>query len=334
MNVGILELLSVVADLPLYGEQSFDSALERHVLWRKFNSFQTGLIDRRLELIKYDMRDLGHVDIDHQNGKVQILPSEICLLPPKDCGTAWLDETARWSGVLCGWRSARLVEHIQEMSRAFGCDVTVSAVSDRESPLLPARVSLSGTRDCLGRLAQEVGIAFRNAPIPHAWLFANESIDITILIQRHFDNPCRVQTLNDLDRSWQVINPTTGQAVTWSSFSGVYGREYALCRYKPYEYKLFRRHQHEWKVSLDHVVGDLAWARWLLLTNTEKGALLTYDQTIGVMRVSLKASLPCELSRAACLCSGSLPSVHGGNLVYNCVPVPIYEVIKQKLCIQ
>lgn len=332
---GILELLSAVGELPRYGDRSFDAALSSHMVWKKVcDGLQEDRgVTSKADAVKYQLRDLGHIEINYNKNTLRVLPAELALLPQEDCSIKWLGPDVQWSAVLRGWRSVGLVSRLKEAAQKEGCGHVEEHLQGQ--PLLPARVCISGTFSALEKVAQKVRVAFPagvdGVPTPAAWRVARGAVSVDDLINQHFQASRDLQRLATLPDVWVVVDPKSGKGVPWGGVKDGYGDSFVLRRRTNYDHRLFRRKESGWEVSLLPVAGDPGLARWLLFGRAGVQSALVYDPSGRTLKVSLSARLPSVLTQAVCLCSGTLPTVGNGHIIYSSVPIPIYEIIRQKL---
>lgn len=313
----LLDLVSSLRSLRLSGEGSFNEAVQ--VITGQENGFKY----RRL------LEGLGHIEIDRENGKINVLAPRLVALPRQN--------ENQCLAVLAGARSDDLVSELEHLASARGISIERASLGEA----CPERITIMGPADGLKDLAR----AFASLPVeiandpwtPDAWRLLCSVPSLQSIIEGFTQEPTGYAN-EEPPLSAEVFNPRTGYYDRWSRLRRDYESSYVLWRKDVYDYRMLWRQAGEqeeagggWTQRLSPLPIESYWVRWAVAYSAREDKALPPISGDGVFEVPKLTPLPMELHRVCCLCSGFPPSESTDSYTYRDVPPVIQQGVNDRL---
>lgn len=317
--MNLLDLLSVLRELPLSGEGSFKEAVqvirgsEEYFMHRRF------------------LEGLGHARVDWESRRIHALSPRLVALPREDEHLC--------SVVLAGARSTDLLNELS-------CLASNGGVKMDRMPLgqgLPDRVTLRGNSCALKEVASKcrsMAVEISDDPTtPDAWRLLSKVKDVREVIRDLIQEKINTSQ-GEPPAMAKMFNPETGYFDRWSILSQDYPSYYALWMKESYVYRFFWRTAGEneeagggWIQSLSSFSLESFWARWAVAYSTDPDSALPKLSGHGCYKVPKRTPLPTELHRVCCLCSGLPPDECHDFYTYRNIPPVIQQGVNDRLMV-
>lgn len=237
---------------------------------------------------------LGHVELDLGSSlRIYAAPRALALLPMSGIPEA----------VLAGARSPRSIDEWRERAHRYGSRLELEVHSQKDgSGKFPSRVSVKGeTREDLRSFATAIGADFQE--IPAAWRILTFAGTLSEFLAgsewRPFDK------LNWEERQFNPEELRFSPAMA--------DGETTLIKYihpsRQYPIYFLRR-------GAEAARTDPDWGRFAILSSAGRN-VIHYDRCSGALLVPASIPLPRLLGRTLCLCSGLVPRLVRGSLLFN-----------------